>query len=72
MLKAMRRHGTDSAGCQNRMLAARVGDDNFTKILLEGKKEDKTSIHYVNQAAVRNIAGYDITYGNSKNLNYAS
>jgi len=63
--------GTDSAGCQNRMLAARVGDDNFTKILLEGNKEDKTSIHFVNQRAIKKIAGYDVTYGNSKNLNYA-
>lgn len=63
--------GTDSAGCQNRMLAARVGDEFFTKTLLEGKKEDKTSIHFVNQSAIKKHAGYDVTYGNSKNLNYA-
>lgn len=63
--------GTDSAGCQNRMLAARVGDEFFTKTLLEGKKEDKTSIHFVNQKAIKDHTGIDVSYGNSKNLNYA-
>jgi hypothetical protein len=63
--------GTDSAGCQNRMLAARVGDDAFTKTLIEGKKEDKTSIHHVNQHAVKTIAGFDVSYGLAKGLNYA-
>lgn len=63
--------GTDSAGCQNRMLAARVGDEFFTRTLLEGKKEDQTSIHFVNQKAIKKHAGFDVTYGNSKNLNYA-
>jgi DNA polymerase I-like protein with 3'-5' exonuclease and polymerase domains len=62
--------GTDSAGCQNRMLAARVGDPTFTNTLIHGKKEDKTSIHYINQEAVRQ-AGYDVKYGMMKNLNYA-
>jgi len=62
--------GTDSAGCQNRMLAARVGDDAFTKTLIEGKKEDKTSIHHVNQAVVT-AAGYEVSYGLAKGLNYA-
>ena len=62
--------GTDSAGCQNRMLAARVGDPFFTETLINGKKEDKTSIHYVNQKALKNIAGMDIKYGMCKNLNY--
>jgi len=62
--------GTDSAGCQNRMLAARVGDPKFTKILLDGKKSDKTSIHFVNQKALKDIAGMDIKYGMCKNLNY--
>jgi len=62
--------GTDSAGCQNRMLAARVGDPNFTNTLIHGKKEDKTSIHFINQKAVAD-AGYDVRYGMMKNLNYA-
>lgn len=62
--------GTDSAGCQNRMLAARVGDPVFTDTLIHGKKEDKTSIHFINQKAVAN-AGYEVKYGMMKNLNYA-
>lgn len=63
--------GVDSAGCQNRMLAARVGDPAFTKTLLDGNKEDKTSIHYVNQAAIKAIAKLDVSYKVCKNLNYA-
>ena len=63
--------GVDAAGCQNRMLAARVGDPAFTETLINGVKEDKTSIHYVNQAAIRKIAGFEPTYKICKNLNYA-
>lgn len=63
--------GTDSAGCQNRMLAARVGDDAFTKTLVEGKKEDKTSIHHVNQTALKDVSGFEVGYGLAKGLNYA-
>ena len=63
--------GCDSAGCQNRMLAARVGDDFFTKTLIEGKKEDGTSIHHVNQRALKEVAGIEVSYGLAKNLNYA-
>lgn len=44
--------GTDSAGCQNRMLAARVGDEFFTKTLIEGDKAKKTDIHNVNTRAI--------------------
>jgi len=63
--------GIDSAGCQNRMLAARAGDPNFTKILLEGNKQDKTSIHYVNMKAIKESSGLEVPYGTCKNLNYA-
>ena len=63
--------GTDSAGCQNRMLAARVGDDFFTNTLINGKKEDGTSIHHVNQRAIRDVAGIEVSYGKAKGLNYA-
>ena len=63
--------GTDAAGCQNRMLAARVGDPFFTKTLIEGKKEDKTSIHFVNQRAFAD-RGYHIEYEMCKNLNYGT
>ena len=64
--------GVDSDACQNRMLAARVGDPAFTKTLLEGKKEDFTSIHYVNMKAIKKHAGLDVSYKICKNLNYAS
>jgi hypothetical protein len=63
--------GCDSAGCQNRMLAARVGDDSFTNTLINGSKQDKTSIHHVNQKAIKVVAGFDVTYGQAKTLNYA-
>ena len=63
--------GIDSAGCQNRMLAARVKDPFFTETLINGTKEAKTSIHYVNLRAIKAIAGYDVTYGQAKSLNYA-
>jgi len=62
--------GTDSAGCQNRMLAARVGDDSFTKTLIDGKKEDKTSIHFVNQAAIKLKTDILVPYRDCKSLNY--
>lgn len=67
--------GTDSAGCQNRMKAARVGDPSYTKTLLEGTKEDKTSIHHLNSANLL-AAGLpvslddDARYSQAKNLDY--
>ena len=64
--------GTDSAGCQNRMLAARVGDEFFTRTLLEGKKSEKSTIHYVNQRAIKEVAGLDVSYHDAKTLNYAA
>lgn len=63
--------GCDSAGCQNRMLAARVGDEFFTNTLIHGDKAKGTSIHQVNQKAIKEIAGLEVSYGMSKNLNYA-
>lgn len=63
--------GTDSAGCQNRMLAARVKDPFFTETLINGTKEAKTSIHWVNVHAIKTVAGYDVSYGAAKGLNYA-
>lgn len=63
--------GCDSAGCQNRMLAARVGDDFFTDTLINGDKEKGTAIHQVNQKAIKEVAGFDVTYGQAKTLNYA-
>lgn len=63
--------GCDSAGCQNRMLAARVGDPFFTETLIHGSKENGTSIHHVNQRAIREVAGLDVSYHMAKTLNYA-
>ncbi len=63
--------GCDSAGCQNRMLAARVGDDFFTETLIKGDKAKGTSIHHVNQRAIKDVAGIEVSYGLAKNLNYA-
>jgi len=63
--------GCDSAGCQNRMLAARVGDQFFTDTLLKGRKEDGTSIHHVNQRAIKEVAGLSVSYHLAKTLNYA-
>lgn len=63
--------GTDSAGCQNRMLAARVKDPSFTETLINGTKEAKTSIHWVNVKAIKAVAGFDVSYGDAKGLNYA-
>ena len=40
--------GTDSAGCQLRMLAARMGDDEYQEAIVNGKKEDGTDIHSLN------------------------
>lgn len=62
--------GTDSAGCQNRMLAARVGDPAFTEILVNGDKKKGTSIHQVNQKNIKEIAGISVEYKRSKTLNY--
>jgi DNA polymerase I-like protein with 3'-5' exonuclease and polymerase domains len=60
----------DSDGCQNRMLAARVGDPAFTHTMLHGKKEDKTTLHYVNLHNLHE-AGYPVHYNMAKNINYA-
>lgn len=62
--------GVDSAGCQNRMLAARVGNPFFTETLINGDKEKGTSIHQVNQKALAAM-GVNVSYKQSKNLNYA-
>lgn len=43
--------GTDSAACQLRMLAARMGDDYYQNVILNGRKEDGTDMHTVNMGA---------------------
>jgi DNA polymerase I-like protein with 3'-5' exonuclease and polymerase domains len=63
--------GIDSAGCQNRMLGARVGNPEYLHTLVYGKKEEGTAIHQLNQAAIEAEIGMPITYRHAKNLNYA-
>lgn len=41
--------GADSKGNQVRQLAARMGDDEFTNVVLFGTKEDKNDLHSFNQ-----------------------
>lgn len=45
--------GTDSAGCQIRMLAARMGDQDYTNTVLNGDKDKGTDIHSVNMKAAK-------------------
>lgn len=41
--------GTDSDSNQARMLCARMGDEAYTEAVVNGKKEDGTDVHSVNQ-----------------------
>ncbi len=55
--------GTDSAGCQIRMLAARMGDSSYTETVLNGDKDKGTDIHSVNmRAAGLNSRGQSKTF----------
>lgn len=57
--------GTDSAGCQIRMLAARMGDKSYMDTVLNGDKDKGTDIHSVNMRA----AGLD-SRGKAKTFFY--
>lgn len=57
--------GTDSAGCQIRMLAARMGDKKYMETVLNGDKDKGTDIHSVNMRA----AGLD-SRGKAKTFFY--
>lgn len=43
--------GTDSAGCQLRMLAARMGDAEYMDVIVKGDKSKGTDMHTVNMRA---------------------
>ena len=43
--------GTDSDACQIRMLAGRMNDEGYTNTILNGKVEDGTDMHTINQKA---------------------
>ncbi len=47
--------GTDSASCQDRMLAGRADDPAFTKMLLDGSKDDGTDGHTLNMKAINKV-----------------
>jgi len=58
--------GCDAASCQLRMLCHYMGDEEYTKAVVYGKKEDGTDIHSVNMR----IAGCK-NRGDAKTLIYA-
>jgi len=62
--------GTDADGCQNRIIGGLVGDDDYTYALLHGTKEAGNMVHLLNQVSLSK-AGYEVPYGNCKNLNFA-
>jgi len=62
--------GCDADSCQARMGASRVKNDAYTRTILEGNKKDKTTIHFLNQKALRE-EGLNVPYGNCKNLQFA-
>ncbi len=62
--------GCDADSCQARMGASRVKNDAYTRTILEGNKQNKTTIHFLNQKALLE-EGLDVPYGNCKNLQFA-
>lgn len=66
--------GCDAAGCQDRMLAQRANNAEFTKMLLEGRKEDGTDSHSRTMVAVNKVLdkhGIErISRGKAKGFNF--
>jgi DNA polymerase I len=65
--------GVDAEGLEARMLAHymhRYDDGAFTKMLLEGRKEDATDVHSANSKAV-NAVGFPVDREGAKTLLYA-
>lgn len=64
----------DAAACQDRFMCERAHDDGFTKMLLEGRKEDKTDSHSLAQFAINQVTQafrlHDISRGKAKNFNF--
>lgn len=64
----------DAAACQDRFMCERANDDGFTKMLLEGKKEDGTDSHSLAQFAINKVAEafhlHKISRGKAKNFNF--
>lgn len=65
----------DAASCQDRMMSDRAGDDAFTAMLLDGKKEDGTDSHTLAMKAVNVVLErfklHPITRMKAKNFNFA-
>lgn len=66
--------GTDAASCQDRMLAARAGSADFTKMMLEGDKDEGTDGHSLARDAINEVLVryklHPINRGTAKNFNY--
>lgn len=64
----------DASSCQDRMMANRAGDDAFTKMLLEGSKEEGTDSHTLAQKAINEVLVrfklHPISRGKAKNFNF--
>lgn len=64
----------DAAACQDRFMCERANDDGFTKMLLEGKKEDGTDSHSLAQFAINKVTEvfhlHAISRGKAKNFNF--
>ena len=64
----------DAASCQDRFMCERANDDGFTKMLLEGKKEDGTDSHTLAQFAINQVTQayrlHSISRGKAKNFNF--
>lgn len=66
--------GCDAAGCQDRMLAQRAKNDEFTEMLLNGDKSKGTDAHSLTMKAVNKVLGKHglplISRQKAKNFNY--
>lgn len=64
----------DAASCQDRMMANRAGDDAFTKMLLEGVKEQGTDSHTLAMVGINEVLKRfklsPISRGKAKNFNF--
>ena len=64
----------DAASCQDRMMANRAGDAEFTKMLLEGDKDLGTDSHTLAMVGINGVLGrfrlHPISRGKAKNFNF--
>lgn len=64
----------DAASCQDRMMANRAGNAEFTSMLLDGKKEDGTDSHTLAMIGINEVLNRfklkPISRGKAKNFNF--